>query len=101
MREANSILGGNIELACKNFKDLLLDPLKWHSKYKFLIWSKEIKLPDYPSAWAWVFEIPLNWFSDNSELGRQMKEIIGDSIYGEYPSESYTMQFATLLFRRF
>ncbi|MGC8717891.1 MAG: alginate lyase family protein [bacterium] len=100
LQETHSILGGNIRMACKNFKDFLLNPFNWHSRYKLIILSKEIKYPGSSSDWAWVFEIPLNWYPDDSELNQQVKSIIGDRIYGKYPFESYTMQFATLLFHR-
>lgn len=101
LKETSSLLGGNMELACKNFIDFLIDPVKWHSKYRFIIQSKEIRLPDYPSDWAWVFEITLNWSFKERGLIKQIQNIIGDRVYGKYPPRSYTMQFATLIFRRF
>ena len=101
LRGISSIFGGNIELACKNFIDFLIDPAKWHPRYRFIILSKEIRFPGHPSDWAWIFEIPLNWFSDKKELEKEMQDTIGDRIYGKYPPESYTMQFSTLIFRKF
>lgn len=101
LRGIQSILGGDIKSACRDFIELLLDPIKWHSKYRVVIRSEQIRTPDYPSDWAWVFEIPINWFLEDEGLTRTMKNIIGDRIYSKYPPRSYTMQFATLLFRRF
>ncbi len=100
LRELSSIFGGNIELACKHFIDFLINPTRWHSKYRFIIQSKEIRLPDYPSDWAWVFEIPLNWFCKEKELVNQMQNLIDNRVYGKCPPRSYTMQFSTLIFRR-
>ncbi|MBC7319572.1 alginate lyase family protein [bacterium] len=101
LRETYSIFGGNIKSACSNFLEFLLDPERWHSRYSFAIRSEQIKIPDYPSDWAWVFEIPLNWFYGDREITGLMKNIIGSRIYGKVPPRSYTMQFATLLFRKF
>ncbi len=101
LRELLSIFGGNVRLTCRNFAEFLLDPTKWHSRYRLIIRSEQIRIPDYPSDWAWVFEIPLNWFSEDEELTRTMRNLIDNRIYGKYPPRSYTMQFSTLLFRKF
>lgn len=101
LRGISSIFRGNIELACKNFIDFLTDPANWHLRYRFIILSKEIRLPEHPSDWAWVFEIPLNWLQNKKELKKQMQDIINGRIYGKYPPRSYTMQFSTLIFRKF
>lgn len=101
MKDTRSFFGGNIELACSNFRDFLLDHEKWRNRYRFLIRVERINCPYHPSDWAWVFEIPINWLSEDSPLKNDMIRIINDRIYSLYPVRSYTMHFATLLFRKF
>lgn len=101
LRETRSLFGGNIELACNNFKEFLVNRRKWQDKYKILIQIENVNYPDDPADWAWVFEIPLNWIREDSPLAIDIRGIIGDRIYSLYPPRSYTMQFATLLFRKF
>jgi hypothetical protein len=87
--------GGSLQCAFGAIRDFVNDPTSWN-RWQNVIQSNTIDGPANPSDWGWVFEVGFSWWQDGS-----YQPLMQEAPYGLQPDRSYTLSYATLLFRPF
>ncbi|MEZ0230893.1 MAG: alginate lyase family protein [Planctomycetota bacterium] len=89
--------GGNLRAAFGAIRDFANDKNAWN-RWRNTINKdmKDVNGPADASDWGWVFEVGYAWFQDPSYLALMQK-----APYGLQPERTYTLSYATLLFRPF
>ena len=85
--------GATLRDAILRLVSFVEDPKSW-SRHRWLTWNKRLNGPAHPAEWGYVFEVPAAWWGD-----ARYSPLIAGAPYGLTPPRSYTLGFATLLFR--